>query len=250
MLGLTTSSAHGGAALLSGGQLVGEAGYDDEMAHAERLFVAIDEVIARAGVARSELGAVACDVGPGSFTGVRVGLAAAKGVALGLGLPLYPVGSLHAMSAAAFGAAAREVRTIVSVLDAKRGELFLAPYSREGDERVVATHLGTAEAAGALATWLDDEAVMICGRAARGLELEPGRISMAPGSELPSAAWIARLGAARWRAGAPPSLSSLEPRYLRAPAAVPNLPPPLFGAATPGEPPGRAARGPLTGRRR
>src|SRR5690606_17703941 len=101
VLGITTASPRGGACVLDGSRVAGRAGYEDEMRHAEQLFATIDEALAAAGLGRGALEAIACDVGPGSFTGVRVGLASAKGIALALGVPLLPVLSLEAMAGAA-----------------------------------------------------------------------------------------------------------------------------------------------------
>ncbi|MBW2527910.1 MAG: tRNA (adenosine(37)-N6)-threonylcarbamoyltransferase complex dimerization subunit type 1 TsaB, partial [Deltaproteobacteria bacterium] len=102
VLGISTSTPRGSAALIEGSRLLGSVAYEGEMHHAERLFGALDELFERAQVDRGSLEAVACDVGPGSFTGVRAGLAAAKGLALGLEIPLLPVGALEAMAAAAW----------------------------------------------------------------------------------------------------------------------------------------------------
>ncbi len=90
-------------------------------------------VLAQAGEHRGSLEGLSCDVGPGSFTGVRVGVASAKGIALGLGLPLAGVVSLEAMAAAAFATgAAGPGDVVVAAVDAKKSEVFVAAYDARG----------------------------------------------------------------------------------------------------------------------
>jgi tRNA threonylcarbamoyladenosine biosynthesis protein TsaB len=94
-------------------------------AHARELMPAVAEVTERAGVRFAELEAVAVGVGPGTFTGLRIGLATARALASANGLPLKPVSSL-----AALAEGIREAPTALAlpVIDAKRGEVFAALF--------------------------------------------------------------------------------------------------------------------------
>jgi len=83
---------------------------------AQRALVLVDEVLARAGYEAAALGAIVCGCGPGSFTGLRIGIATARGLALGLALPCIGVSTLDALAAGAPGA--------LALIDARRGELF------------------------------------------------------------------------------------------------------------------------------
>jgi tRNA threonylcarbamoyladenosine biosynthesis protein TsaB len=83
---------------------------------AQRALVLVDEVLARAGCAPQELSQIVVGCGPGSFTGLRIGIATARGLALGLGLPCAGVSTLVALAAGAPGA--------LALIDARRGELF------------------------------------------------------------------------------------------------------------------------------
>ncbi len=93
--------------------------------HAEALLPALETLLAEAALGFADLDALAVTVGPGTFTGLRVGLAAARGLALALGLPLVGVTTLEAI-AEPVGAAAG---TIVSSFDAKRHEVYLQAFS-------------------------------------------------------------------------------------------------------------------------
>jgi tRNA threonylcarbamoyladenosine biosynthesis protein TsaB len=89
--------------------------------HAERLPPMVDETLAAAGVTYADLERIAVTTGPGSFTGVRVGIAFARGLALALDIPVVGIGTLHAL---AHSLGARREGTLAAVLDAKRGEVF------------------------------------------------------------------------------------------------------------------------------
>ena len=98
------------------------------------ILVAIDEACRAAGIAPRALEAIAVGAGPGSFTGLRIGMATAKGIAFAAGLPLWAVSSLAAL---AWGTQGR----VAAVLDARRGEVFAGIYCEGvlvGDERVMA----------------------------------------------------------------------------------------------------------------
>ena len=97
-------------------------------AHASELMPAVADVMSRAEVGWSDLDAIAVGVGPGMFTGLRIGIATARALARGAGLPLRPVSSLAAL------AAGIEAPLSLPLIDARRGEVFGALY--EGDERV------------------------------------------------------------------------------------------------------------------
>ena len=98
-------------------------------AHARELMPAVAAVMERAGIAYPELEAIAVGVGPGAFTGLRIGIATARGLASANGLPLKPVSSLAALAEAIDG----EPR--LPLIDAKRGEVFAALYGPGGELR-------------------------------------------------------------------------------------------------------------------
>lgn len=98
-LGIETAGAVGGVALLRGETTAAERAFERGMIHGRSLAPAIEAVLRECGLSPRGLGLVAVDVGPGSHTGVRVGVAAAKGLAMGAGCAIVGVGSLDALAA-------------------------------------------------------------------------------------------------------------------------------------------------------
>jgi tRNA threonylcarbamoyladenosine biosynthesis protein TsaB len=93
---------------------------------AERLFPALDELLGRCGVAYGDLTRIAVTTGPGSFTGLRIGLSAARGLGLALNIPVVGIPSLFALSLGA------ECNPVAVLLDAKRGEAYVQTFSGPG----------------------------------------------------------------------------------------------------------------------
>src|SRR5271154_5438334 len=109
-----------------------DAGRGGRPGHATRLLVMSAELLARADVAWSALDRIAVGLGPGTFTGLRVGIATARGLAQSLSVELVGVSSLRALAEGA--ALAGERCGVMAVIDARRGQAFAAPYdaTREG----------------------------------------------------------------------------------------------------------------------
>jgi tRNA threonylcarbamoyladenosine biosynthesis protein TsaB len=95
-------------------------------AHARELLTAIADVMGQAGVAFGELDAIAVGVGPGTFTGLRIGIVTARSLAGSAGVPIRPVSSLAAL------AEGIDAELRLALIDARRGELFAALYDRDG----------------------------------------------------------------------------------------------------------------------
>jgi tRNA threonylcarbamoyladenosine biosynthesis protein TsaB len=107
--------------LFDGGQLVAGASEPMERGHQERLAPMAGDLMARAGTAFADLALVVVTIGPGSFTGLRVGLAFARGVSLASGAPLAGIGTLAALAAGVVGVAA-------GVIDARRGQVYVQAF--------------------------------------------------------------------------------------------------------------------------
>jgi tRNA threonylcarbamoyladenosine biosynthesis protein TsaB len=125
--------------------------------HAARLLPLCAEALRAVGVAPAALGGIACGGGPGSFTGLRVGLAAAKGLALPTGVPLYVVSSLEALALDILGAVrAGDASTAVPCLDAGKGEVYVSAYVADAERRVRETVPVARLAPTALPAWLKE----------------------------------------------------------------------------------------------
>src|ERR671931_2186537 len=98
LLAIETSTLAGGVALLENDRIVGEYALDLRVTHSERVMAAVDRLMADARWRPGDVGAVAVAVGPGSFTGLRIGLSTVKGLALALGTPVAAVPTLDAMA--------------------------------------------------------------------------------------------------------------------------------------------------------
>ena len=109
---------------------------------------------ARSAIAPADLAGIACGGGPGSFTGLRVGLATVKGLALPTGVPLHVVSSLQALALDILAAGDADGVTAVPCLDAGKGEVYVGGYVADDAALVRETAADCRLAAGALADWL------------------------------------------------------------------------------------------------
>ena len=180
--------------------------------HAELALPWAGELLAEAGIARSQLDAIAVGRGPGAFTGVRLGVALAQGIALALDRPVLPVSTLMALAAAASG------DRIIAAIDARMGEVYLGAFRREGDALVPLQQ----EAVG------KPDAVALPGGdgwhgAGTGFAAVDGALRLRLGERLhsvdehalPRAGDVARLAAPMLARGEAIPPERLEPAYLR-----------------------------------
>jgi tRNA threonylcarbamoyladenosine biosynthesis protein TsaB len=190
--------------------------------HAELLMPMLREAMAEAEIGFATLGLIAATVGPGSFTGIRVGLAAARGLALATGLPAVGITAFEAVAAAVEPAG----EAIVVAIDSRRAEFFLQVFAADG----IAAGPPIAVAPGDLAASLPEGGLILAGdgagRAAAALAA-PGRAVRLSGIAAPDARDVARV-ALRHRIGGG-ALSPLRPLYLRAPDVT--LPPAQGGVS-------------------
>jgi len=189
--------------------------------HAESIVPAVDFVCGRAGVALSEVDAVVVDVGPGLFTGLRVGVGSAKAFAFALGRPLVGVGSLEVLAQAVVGAGVPGGTLVVAVVDARRGEVFAARFRAragvavpDGDEVRRAPEALADELSGL------DEPVVVAGDGARRYAAVLGAIAgvvvAGEAHDHPSPSVLAALGLARVAGGAGLDPGAVLPHYMRA----------------------------------
>lgn len=194
--------------------------------HAEALGPAVEQVLAHAGVGLDQLDAVVVDLGPGLFTGLRVGVATAQGLAEGLGIGVVGVTSLEVLAWAA--ADAGHTGSVVAVVDARRGQVFAGRFRvRPGSIPEAVGEPGLQDP-GVLVTTLAEVAagrdgahpVLVVGDAGRRYAAEvdavPGVVRAGAVLEHPSPAALVALGAARLASGeAAVAPEQVRPRYLR-----------------------------------
>ena len=194
-LAFDTATAVATSALVDGNEVLGE-----RVSRAQTLLEDVDALLRQAGAHPSDLDRLAVGLGPGSFTGVRIGLAAARGLALSLDLPGSGVSTLAALAAGAPDA--------LPVIDAKRREVFTL---LDGEPRVVAPQ----------ELPLGDGALCVGDGAKRYRTLLEGRGAVIPPDDDERHVPRARFHAAL--ALEPGSVDELEPLYLRVPDAERNV---------------------------
>jgi tRNA threonylcarbamoyladenosine biosynthesis protein TsaB len=181
--------------------------------HAARLLPLMEDALAEAGVAWDDVERIAIGVGPGGFTGLRIGIATARALAQGRGLPLAPVSSLAALAAGAGGG------PVAAVLDARRGEVFAGVW--DGDRELLAPAALAPETLAERLLGLDVAVQAVGDGAVRfRQELEGAGVAVpVDGSAVHriAAAPLCRLGAA----GEPAERDRLLPDYRREPDAKP-----------------------------
>ena len=205
VLAIDTAGTGCYAALYDSGTdtVLGSAGADIGRGHAERLMEFVDGALAAAGLDLPSVERVAVTVGPGSFTGIRVGVAAARGLALALGVPAVGVSSLAAL------AADRQAGTpLLVAMDAKRDEVYWQAFAADG-QALSPPALASLEEARGIAAAADGA---LAGSAAALLRAEAPQET-----DGVSIATVARLGARLDPQGHLP-----RPLYLRGPDAKPQ----------------------------
>lgn len=220
LLALETATVEVGAALVVDSELAAVVTTRPGRRHAETLHPAIEAACRLSGVTLGELDALAIDVGPGLFTGLRVGLAAAKALAFALSLPLVACTSLDVLHRAT-----RQVEgAVAAVIDMRRGELAFS--LRPAGGRSGEVHLAGPEALASELAALGEPALVVGDGARRyRAQLEAatvaagGRAPLVGGDELgaPPVAALALLASERLEAdpGAASDPVTLEPVYLR-----------------------------------
>jgi tRNA threonylcarbamoyladenosine biosynthesis protein TsaB len=204
VLAFDCSGASCAAAVLVDDRVAAQRFVAMERGQAEALLPMIDAVLREAGVTVSALDLLAVTTGPGSFTGLRIGLAAARGLVLASGVASIGITSFDAIPISESAA------PTVIALDSKREELFLHRRDRD-DPRLPALV--------APADWASTVPPGPCrlagdGAARLAAALDRCDIAVVPGSGRPDPVALARLGTARWLAG---DRTGLAPFYLRPP---------------------------------
>lgn len=212
VLGIETATQVCGIAITEDAQLLGEYRLNIKNVHSERLVGAIEKMFSDVGLRPNDLQGIAVSIGPGSFTGLRIGLSVAKGIAFSLDIPLAAVPTLEALA----WQAPVDDGAICAVLRARANLVYAGRYHRQG-ESVIADGEVRVMDANQLDGFVEPGLVFIgngtevIGERMRELggRLLPKRYS------LPSGLTIATLGTARLECGEKEAVHSLEPLYVQ-----------------------------------
>jgi tRNA threonylcarbamoyladenosine biosynthesis protein TsaB len=198
----------GGASICSRFELLGRG-------HAERILAMVDEVLAEAGVGLTMLDGIAASIGPGAFTGVRITVAVAQGLAYGAALRVAAVSTLEALALKALAGGAKGA---LACLDARMGEVYWGAFVGDSAAGVTAVRAPAVAAPDAVRAPPD----RVYHGIGRGFQAHPALsqsagVVLEAGRELalPDAREVALLGAWRLARGAGLDPAELEPLYLR-----------------------------------
>ncbi len=218
ILNIETSTTNCSVALSQNGRVIGyKEDNSSAYSHAERLHVYIDDVLKTASVSIDQLNAIAISKGPGSYTGLRIGVSAAKGLCYALNLPLISVPTLEAL--------AHQVETpkgpIIAMLDARRMEVYSAIYDAQHIEiRSTEAEVLTPELYHEL---LDKSPVYFIGNGvAKTKALITHKNAQFVEDKLPSAQQMCALSYDKFKSNAFEDVAYFEPFYLKDFIAIPS----------------------------
>ena len=219
ILGIETATRTGGVAIVSEGGVLAEYTLNIEVTHSERLMSTVDQVLKDTGLSISNIDGFGVSIGPGSFTGLRIGLSTVKGLAFTTGKPVAAVPTLKALA----WNTPHSRYPVCPLLDAKKKEVYAALYRYDGRELVQ----DLPEMVLPLAELADRVAgeVLFSGEGARLFagdieRLFAGRAHLAPlSATVPSAASVAEIALDMIRAGRHTGPDDLSPMYIRRPEA-------------------------------
>ncbi|MBR2168789.1 MAG: tRNA (adenosine(37)-N6)-threonylcarbamoyltransferase complex dimerization subunit type 1 TsaB [Alistipes sp.] len=208
------------------GELVSLRESDEGRDHAKRVGVFVDELLRETGIAPDELDAIAVGMGPGSYTGLRIGVSFAKGMCYGLQIPLVAVGSLDALAEVAIEdneAGILDVKdwndaVLCPMVDARRMEVYTRLFNAAGEPlSEVSAEIVTEES---FSEWRKDRQLVIFGNgAAKCREILPDTTYV---NITPSARGLARLAERRLQEGKTEDIAYFEPFYLKDFIVIPS----------------------------
>lgn len=212
ILGIETASSAGGAALVEDTRIIAEHYSIAPRTHAERLLPAIDALLAECGATINDVDLIAVSIGPGSFTGLRIGMATAKGLAFSARKPIVGVPTLDAFVQLHVPSSLR----MRPILDARKSEVFTALYDEDGRKLSPDIHIKPE----ILVEQMKAESpVLVMGDGARRyrdiFERVPGINFAPPEKDDPRPATVALVGRRLFLEGNIQDVDLLVPLYIR-----------------------------------
>ena len=226
LLAIETATSTCGAAVLQEDTVIAQAHLHRPRVHSKRLTPLVENMLQHADITGDDLNAVAVSMGPGSYTGLRIGVSTAKGWAMATDAVLVGVPTLEAY-AAQLRPVAAEGDVVCALLDARRDEVYAGAYcmAADGVEEYAPTKVLPVEA---LPDWVGREASRLwlvgdgAPKSQEKLKSVADELLLVPGDDVPpSAAWVARRGQHRLAADGPDDISTLEPFYVKDVHATP-----------------------------
>ena len=217
ILAIDTATMVSSVAVADKDRLLAELTVQTRLNHSETLLPHVEQVMQMAGTERAALTGVAVSLGPGSFTGLRIGLAAAKAIAYGLGIPIWGIPTTEAL---AWHYPVPGV-AVVPFIDAQKGNVYSAVYQWQGNgfDEVSPVQVYTLEEALELCAAQPVYVLAVGDMAARklaGRDDLPANVQVPPPHVvMPRAANVAMAGLKRLAAGQADSVMNLEPVYIR-----------------------------------
>ena len=133
ILAIDTSSKNCSIALLEDTNLIAQKHIDDEKTHSQKLMPLIDEVLKKCKLTLNDLDLLSCSIGPGSFTGVRIGVSTVKAFADVTNIPISPVSSLEGLAYNVLNSHYTTTNIVCSLIDAKNDNVYCGIFKREND---------------------------------------------------------------------------------------------------------------------
>lgn len=219
IIGIESSSLVASVALVEEGRTLGQYTVDHRKTHSQTLLPMLDELLRMTETPMEEVDAVAVAAGPGSFTGLRIGVATAKGLCLAAGKPLIAVPTLEAMAWSVWDA--RDL--VCPILDARRAQVYAALYAYDDARQMICLQEAQVVEISTVCDWIRAE-----GRPALflgdGVPVQEERLRAELGEQAvlapahlarQQAAAVASLGLEYFRAGKIADADSFAPEYLR-----------------------------------
>ena len=211
ILCLETATTNCSVSISNSGKVISlKEDFNDKYSHSERLHCYIDDVISESNITLEELDAIAVSKGPGSFTGLRIGVSAAKGLCVSLDIPLISVNTLESMS----HQVKDTLHTIIPMLDARRMEVYSAVFS--GNKEQIRETKAEILDQDSFSEFIRGENIYFIGNGVRKYkELCPYKNSTFLEDKLPSANEMAMIAEDRYLKKKFENVAYFEPYYLK-----------------------------------